>query len=52
MDGLLSGLAEAVIEWVDDRFGRLAALSVGILAVLALTVGAVAIAAAVLAQLS
>lgn len=49
MDGLFGGLAEDVIEWVDDRFGRTAAWIVGILAVLALTVGALAVALAALA---
>ena len=49
MDGLLDGLAETVIEWVDNRFGRTAAWIVGVLAVLALTVGALAIALAALA---
>ena len=43
MDGLLSGLAEYVIGWVDDRFGRTAAWAISILAVLALTVGALAV---------
>ncbi len=49
MDGLLVGLAENVIEWVDDRFGRTAAWIVGVLLVLALTAGALAIALALLA---
>ena len=49
MDGLFGGLAEDVIEWVDDRYGRTAAWVVGIFAVLALTVGALAIAVAALA---
>lgn len=49
MDGLLVGLAENVIEWVDDRFGRTAAWIVGVLAVVALTIGAFATALTLLA---
>lgn len=49
MDGLLVGLAENVIEWVDDRFGRTAAWIVGTVGVVALTIGAVATALALLA---
>lgn len=45
MGELLSGLAEDVIGWVEDRFGRLAAWTISIIAVLALTVGTVAVVA-------
>ena len=48
MDVLLVELAENVIEWVDDRFGRTAAWLAGVLAVLALTGGALATALALL----
>lgn len=48
MDGLLRGLAEDVIELVDDRFGRKAAWIVGVLAVPALIIGMPAIVVAVL----
>ncbi|WP_210356825.1 hypothetical protein [Sphingomonas beigongshangi] len=49
MDGLLAGLAENVIEWVDDRFGRTAAWIDGVQAAVALTIGAFATALALLA---
>lgn len=44
MDVLLTGLAKDAIEWVDERFGRLAAWFVAVVSVLALTVGAVLVA--------
>ncbi|MBB3695232.1 hypothetical protein [Sphingomonas sp. BK580] len=43
MDPLIPGLAEHFIEWVDDRFGRVAAWLAGMLALLALTAGTVAL---------
>ncbi|MBB3349266.1 hypothetical protein [Sphingomonas sp. BK069] len=43
MDSLIPGLAEHLIEWVDDRFGRVAAWLAGIFALLALTAGTVAL---------
>lgn len=51
MDPLMSGLAEDLIAWVDDRFGRTAAWLASIIAVLALTVGTIAIGIAVLGYL-
>jgi hypothetical protein len=36
-------LAEAMIEWIDDRFGRPAAWTAAIGAVLVLTVGTIAV---------
>jgi hypothetical protein len=50
--GRFTHRAEAVIEWVEDRFGRFASWIVGIMAVLALTVGAVVVAFAALIYLS
>lgn len=41
---LVTFIAEDVVGWIDDRFGRAAAWIVSILAVLALTVGAITIA--------
>ena len=52
MDPLMSGLAEHLIEWVDDRFGRTAAWLVGIIAVLVLTAGTIVIGIAVLRCMS
>jgi hypothetical protein len=49
MDGSLIAL-EDLIEWIDDRFGRAAAWVAGVLAILALTVGAIAVAFAALAH--
>ena len=51
MDPLLRGLAEDVIEWVDDRFGRRAAWIVSVLAVLTLVIGVPAIVVAALRYL-
>lgn len=51
MDGLLRGLAEDVIEWVDDRVGRRAAWIVGVLAVLTLVIGVPALVVAALRYL-
>lgn len=40
MDVFMTFIAEDVVGWIDDRFGRAAAWIVSILAVLALTAGA------------
>ena len=48
----MSGLAEHLIEWVDDRFGWTAAWFVGIIAVLALTAGTIVISIAVFRYLA
>lgn len=45
MNVLMTFIAEDVVGWVDDRFGRAAAWIVSTLAVLTLTVGAVTVAA-------
>ncbi|MEG8028096.1 hypothetical protein [Sphingomonas aerolata] len=44
MDTFMTFIAEDVVGWVDDRFGRAAAWIVSIIAVLALTVGAITLA--------
>ena len=41
MDVFMTFIAEDVVGWIDDRFGRVAAWIVSILAVLALTAGAI-----------
>jgi len=41
MDVFMTFIVEDVVGWIDDRFGRVAAWIVSILAVLALTVGAI-----------
>jgi hypothetical protein len=44
MDMFMTFIAEDVVGWVDDRFGRAAAWIVSILGVLALTVGPITLA--------
>ena len=44
MDVFMTFIAEHVVGWIEDRFGRMAAWIVSILAVLALTVGAITVA--------
>ena len=44
MGAFLSGLAEEVVAWVDDRFGRAAAWIVSGIAVLVMTDGAITLA--------
>jgi multisubunit Na+/H+ antiporter MnhC subunit len=39
MDSYIESLAEGIIRWVDDRFGRAAAWIVSILVCTAITVG-------------